>query len=144
MGKPPQSHIPKTSASHHFRRVRFRAGPLARTDRAGKRLKPQRRGVLRGVGERVGDGNALEERPRRRGCGEDGRGGPADVTAPNDGRHRLALERRESVAVEDDDDVLARPRVVGGLKTLHGAEVLRLLAYADGEEVMDVVIVRKI
>ena len=54
-----------------------------------------------------------------------------------DGRHRLALTGREGLAVEDDDDVLARPRVVAGLEALHGAEVRRLLAQADGEKFAD-------
>ena len=59
------------------------------------------------------------------------------MTAPDDGRHRLALKGREGLAVEDDDDVLARPRVVAGLEALHGAEVRRLLAQADGEKFAD-------
>ena len=56
------------------------------------------------------------------------------MTTPDDGRHRLAPEGREGLALEDDDDVLARPRVVGGLEALHGAEARRLPAQADGEE----------
>ena len=79
-------------------------------------------------------GTPLENGQRRRRRAEDGRGGPADLTAPDDGRQNVALEGREGLAVENGDDVLARPRVVGGLEALHGAQVRRLLAQADGEK----------